>query len=70
MPALYNVTTVRSQISICRVFVIKVMEISLGVGVLLGFQLKSVQINNIHAIILVHRLASRAIFSALVNAAL
>lgn len=48
----------------------KVMEISLGVSVLLSLQLKSVQINNIHAIVFVHRLGSGAIFSALVNAAL
>ena len=46
------------------------MEVSLGVSVLLSLQLKSVQINNIHAIIFVHRLGSGAILSALVNAAL
>jgi hypothetical protein len=48
----------------------RVMEIFLGVSVLLGLQLKSVQINNIHAIVFVHRLGSRALLSALVNAAL
>lgn len=45
----------------------KIMEVSLGVGVILNLHRKSVQINNIHAIIWIHRLASRA---ALVNAAL
>lgn len=48
----------------------KVMELSLGVSVLLSLHLKSVQINNIHAIISVHCLGPRAILSALVNAAL
>ena len=48
----------------------RVMEISLGVSVLLSLHLKSVQINNIHAIVFVYRLGSRAILSALVNAAL
>jgi hypothetical protein len=48
----------------------RVMEISLGVSVLLSLQLKSVQINYIHAIVFVHRLGSGAILSALVNAAL
>jgi hypothetical protein len=46
------------------------MEISLDVSVLLSLQLKSVQINNIHAIVFVHRLGSGAILSVLVNAAL
>ena len=44
--------------------------ISSGVSVLLSPQLKSVQINNIHAIVFVHRLGTGAILSALVNAAL
>lgn len=48
----------------------KRVEISLGDGVLLSLHLKSVQVNNIHAIIFVHRLGSRAILSALVYAAL
>ncbi len=48
----------------------RVMEISLGVSLLLSLQLKSVQINNIHAIVFIHRLGSGAILSALVNAAL
>lgn len=48
----------------------RVMEISLGISVLLSLLLKSVQINDIHAIFFVHRLGSGAILSALVNAAL
>jgi hypothetical protein len=48
----------------------RVTERSLGVSVLLSLQLKSVQINNIHAIVFVHRLGSGAILSALVNTAL
>jgi hypothetical protein len=48
----------------------RVTEISLGVTVLLSLQLKSVQINNIHAIVFVHRLGSGAILLALVNATL
>lgn len=48
----------------------RVMEISLGVSVILSLQLKSVQINKIHAIVVVHLLGSRVILSGLVNAAL
>ncbi len=48
----------------------RVMEMSLGVSVLLSLHLKSVQINNIHAIVSVHCLGSGAILSALVNATL
>jgi hypothetical protein len=48
----------------------RVMEMSLGAGDLLCPHLKSVQVNNIHAIVFVRCLSSRAILSALVNAAL
>ncbi len=48
----------------------RVMEISFGAGDLLCPHLKSVQVNNIHAIVLVRCLSSRAVLSALVHAAL